>query len=128
MKILIDMNLSPDWIKVLNEAGIEAAHWSTVGDPRATDQTIFLWALTNGYIVFTNDLDFGTILAATQAEAPSVIQIRGQDVLPTSMGKRVISVLQEFEAQLEEGALITINFNRAKVRILPIERPDASRF
>jgi predicted nuclease of predicted toxin-antitoxin system len=27
------------------------------------------WALTNGYIVFTHDLDFGAILAATQANA-----------------------------------------------------------
>jgi predicted nuclease of predicted toxin-antitoxin system len=127
MKILIDMNLSPDWVRALSEAGLEAVHWSTVGDPRATDQTIFSWASENGYIVFTNDLDFGTILAATQAKAPSVIQIRGQDLLPASIEKQVIAALQKFAALLEEGALVTINFNRAKVRILPIERPDASR-
>jgi predicted nuclease of predicted toxin-antitoxin system len=30
------------------------------------DRTIMEWSLTNGYIVFTNDLDFGAILAATQ--------------------------------------------------------------
>jgi predicted nuclease of predicted toxin-antitoxin system len=126
MKILIDMNLSPDWVRALNEAGIEAVHWSTVGDPHATDQTIFSWASANGYIVFTNDLDFGTILAATQAKAPSVIQIRGQDLLPASIEKQVIAALQEFAALLEEGALVTINFNRAKVRILPIRRPESS--
>ena len=34
------------------------------------------WAVTHGYIVFTNDLDFGTLLAITQANAPSVIQVQ----------------------------------------------------
>lgn len=67
----------------------------------------------------------GTILAVTQAEASSVIQIRGQDVLPATMGNRVIDALQQFESMLEQGALITINFNRAKVRVLPIGKPDS---
>lgn len=51
---------------------------SNIGDPRATDRVIMNWASTNGYVVFTNDLDFGILLAATQAEAPSVIQVRTQ--------------------------------------------------
>jgi len=32
--------------------------------------------------VFTHDLDFGDILAATGAEAPSVIQVRTEDTTP----------------------------------------------
>ena len=31
MKILVDMNLSLEWIPVLEEAGFEAIHWSTIG-------------------------------------------------------------------------------------------------
>lgn len=69
MKILLDMNLSPLWIPVLAEAGIEAIHWSSVGDPGATDSTILNWAALNQYVIFTHDLDFGTLLAATQAQA-----------------------------------------------------------
>jgi predicted nuclease of predicted toxin-antitoxin system len=37
MKILIDMNLSPLWVDAFLEAGIEAVHWSTIGDPAAID-------------------------------------------------------------------------------------------
>jgi predicted nuclease of predicted toxin-antitoxin system len=125
MKILIDMNLSPDWIPVLSAQSIETLHWSTVGDPRAPDRTIFAWAKENGFVVFTNDLDFGAILAATQAEAPSVIQIRGQDLLPENMSTPVINALRQFESLLEDGALVTVNFNRAKVRILPLSKPDS---
>jgi len=39
------------------------------------------WAKDNGYVVFTHDLDFSALLAATQAECSSVIQVRTQDVL-----------------------------------------------
>ena len=65
MKILIDMNLSPDWVAVFGRYNISAVHWSTVGDPREKDSIIMEWARTNGYIVFTHDLDFGSLLAAT---------------------------------------------------------------
>jgi predicted nuclease of predicted toxin-antitoxin system len=117
------MNLSPDWVNVLNTAGIEAVHWSAIGDPRAPDREIFDWSRENGYVVFTNDLDFGAILAATQAEAPSVIQIRGQDILPEQISSSVINALRKYEPLLVNGALVTVNFNRSKVRILPITKP-----
>ena len=60
-------------------------HWSTV-DIRAADDVIMSWARENGFIVFTHDLDFGVLLALTQAENPSVIQVRTQDVFPECWG------------------------------------------
>lgn len=78
------------------------------------------WAKTNDYFVFTHDLDFGALLAAAQAEAPSVIQIRSQEVLPDQISNLVIAALRQFETQLEAGALITIDESRARARILPI--------
>jgi predicted nuclease of predicted toxin-antitoxin system len=125
MKLLIDMNLSPDWVPILRTVGIEAIHWSTIGDPRAPDRTIFSWVKENRFAAFTNDLDFGAILAATQAEAPSVIQILGQDILSENMSTPVIEALRQFEPLLETGALAIVNFNRAKVRISPIAKLDS---
>lgn len=78
MKILLDMNLSPDLIDRFSAYNIEAEHWISVGQPTAKDSEIMKFARESGYIVFTHDLDFGAILAATQAEAPSVIQARTQ--------------------------------------------------
>ncbi len=40
MKFLIDMNLSPRWVEVFVAAGLDATHWSAIGDPRATDRSI----------------------------------------------------------------------------------------
>ena len=83
---------------------------------------IFDWAKAHGYIVFTNDLDFGAILAATNAAGPSVIQLRVQDLMPDRLAPRLIAVLRQFQAELTEGALITVDERRSKARILPIRR------
>ena len=65
MKILIDMNLSPRWTEVFLENNIEAVHWSGIGSAHANDAEILNYAKAHGYVVFTHDLDFSTILAKT---------------------------------------------------------------
>ncbi|MBZ8182544.1 hypothetical protein G3T18_20995 [Oscillatoria salina IIICB1] len=92
-----------------------------MGDPAAPDRDIITWANTNGYVIFTNDLDFGAILAVTQVRSPSVIQVRTQDIFPSSIETIIIDSLRRFESELEAGALITIDLNRFRVRILPID-------
>ena len=126
MKILIDMNLSPDWCQALSQFGIESIHWANVGEPTVPDKILMEWAKSNGYIVFTHDLDFGSILAATQANAPSVIQVRVQDTFPEMLIDTVMAVLKQFEPQLLAGALITIDKNKSRVRILPIGTDTAN--
>lgn len=122
MKLVIDMNLSPLWCTFFEQAGYQAVHWSGVGDARATDRLITAWAKANEYIVFTHDLDFGTILAVTNADGPSVIQVREHDVLPEGMGEVVLRALKQFDDYLKAGALVTIDKSSLRVRILPINR------
>jgi predicted nuclease of predicted toxin-antitoxin system len=95
-------------------------HWSTVGDPKAADQTVMAWARENGYVVFTHDLDFGTVLALTRAVGPSVIQVRAHDVLPEHLETIVVPTLRTHEPQLLAGAIVTVDESRSKVRTLPI--------
>ncbi len=121
MKLLVDMNLSPDWVGLLKQAGWETLHWSSVGNHRAADSEIMAWAKQNGCVVFTHDLDFGTILALTQAEGPSVIQVRTQDVTPSAIEKLVVNALRQFQTQLEKGALIVLDEAQVRARILPLK-------
>lgn len=120
MRLLIDMNLSPRWVGLLASAGIEAVHWSTLGSPNALDSEIMAFAAAHGHVVLTHDLDFGAILAATQGEKPSVVQIRALDVSPDVIGKQVIVALGQVAAELEAGALLTVDPNRTRLRILPL--------
>ncbi len=120
IRILIDMNLSPDWAAELTASGWTSVHWSTVGDPRATDQEIMQWARINGFVIFTHDLDFGTMLALTHANGPSVIQVRGQNVLPDHMLAIVVAAIEEHESELANGALVVVDEAKSRVRVLPI--------
>jgi predicted nuclease of predicted toxin-antitoxin system len=122
MKIVIDMNLSPQWVSILKSAGHEAIHWSQVGTANAPDREIMEWARTNNHVIFTHDLDFGAILAATDANSPSVLQIRTQDVSPKTLSTVVLSSLKQFEERLNEGALVTVNENQSRARVLPLKR------
>lgn len=120
MRLLIDMNLSPEWVPALVDSGHAAVHWSSVGNPRALDTTIMDWAREHDWVVFTHDLDFGAILAATKANGPSVIQLRAQDVTPKVMLAVIVSALEGYGHHLTEGALMTVEPHRTRVRILPL--------
>lgn len=122
MKILIDMNLSPEWCRVLDGHGHACVHWSEAGDPRAGDAVIMKWARLNDHVVLTHDLDFGTILAFTQASAPSVVQIRMEDVLAPAMEMLLVNVFRDYEAELTAGALVVLEETKSRVRVLPLSR------
>jgi predicted nuclease of predicted toxin-antitoxin system len=119
-QLVIDMNLPPDWVDWLAQRGWQAVHWSTVGDPSAADSDIMAWAIANGRVVFTHDLDFGTLHALTHATGPSVIQVRTQDTYPDSIGGFVESALTQYASDLAAGALVTVEPSRNRVRILPL--------
>lgn len=120
IRLLVDMNLSPAWVPLLESAGFAAVHWSAIGLLNAPDRTIFSWARQNGYVVFTHDLDFGAMLAITGAESPSVFQIRTEDVSPEALGVRAISTISRFSTELAAGALIVVDEGRDRIRVLPL--------
>jgi len=120
MKLLVDMNLSPDWVPVLQAAGHDVIHWSTVGDLRAGDAQIRAWARKGGRVVFTHDLDFGTVLALTRQTGPSVNEVRTEDVTPSAIGPIMLTALRQFQTQLEHGALSVVEESRRRVRIRPL--------
>jgi predicted nuclease of predicted toxin-antitoxin system len=120
MQVLVDMNLSPGWVGYLTEAGFEAIHWSDVGPGSAPDEELMLWAAERNYIVLTADLDFGAILAATQRRRPSVVQVRSDLLTPQAIGSAVVVALRQAQQELLDGALVSVDPVRARLRILPI--------
>ena len=120
MRLLLDMNLSPEWVPFLHGHGFEAVHWSAIGAGNAPDTEIMQWARENRCVVFTHDLDFGILLAHSKDRGPSVMQVRTQDVSPDHLGPLVLSALRAHGETLENGALLTIDEAKSRVRILPI--------
>ena len=78
------------------------------------------YAKLNAFVVMTHDLDFGAILAATQGEKQSVVQIRAEDVRPPAIGNQIVNALRQMAAELDRGALLSIDTNQTRLRLLPL--------
>ena len=124
MNLLIDMNLSPRWVERLTTAGHLAIHWSSVGHSNATDNELMSYAAKHDFVVITQDLDFGAILAATRGKKPSVIQIRSDNLSPHDILELVLAALDQTVNELASGALVTIDAARARLRLLPLRSED----
>jgi predicted nuclease of predicted toxin-antitoxin system len=120
MRFIVDMNLSPAWTGYLISAGHDAIHWSAVGQANSPDADIMRWAADNDRIVFTSDLDFAAILAASDGRRPSVVQLRSDILRPGRVGEIVLSALKGAQNELEAGALLTIDAARARLHIFPL--------
>ncbi|HMO95426.1 MAG TPA: DUF5615 family PIN-like protein [Tepidiformaceae bacterium] len=120
MKIVVDMNVEPSWIDVLVSAGHDAVHWSQVGRGSEPDDEILRWAISSKSVVLTQDLDFGAILAATGGELPSVVLLRSRNGRPKRAASDVLWVLSRYTAELASGALVVVDPDAHRVRMLPL--------
>jgi predicted nuclease of predicted toxin-antitoxin system len=120
LKLLFDMNISPNAADYFASRGFECIHWQKVGAPGATDAEIMRYARENGFIVVTLDLDFGTILSVTQVSSPSVVQIRAKETLSEKVLSLVSDALYRTKEELLNGAILTIDVDRIRLRLLPI--------
>ena len=121
MRLLIDMNLTLRWVDFLRNAEHIAVHWSSVGPNSAKDGEICDYARQHAFVLLTNDLDFPQILAHTRQAGPSVVLLRGEPLVPESRGSALLRALQDCEAELNQGAIVTLDWSdRARARVLPL--------
>jgi predicted nuclease of predicted toxin-antitoxin system len=121
MLLLVDMNLTPRWVQLLHDAGHEAVHWSSVGDPQAPDREICAYAREHGQAVLTNDLDFPQILAYSQHDGPSVVLRRGEPLVPEIRGAALLQALRDCETELARGAIVSLDWSGpTRARVLPL--------
>ena len=120
MRVLVDMNLSPEWVHVLGAFGIEATHWSYVGVCSADDAELFRYARERRFVLLTQDLDFNEILFETGCDGPSTVLLRVGDELDEVIRGRVASAIQQHLQELEAGALLVVKADRVRIRSLPL--------
>lgn len=122
MRFLVDANLSPTLVDLLEAAGHQAAHVARVLTPDASDDVVLAWAAEHGHVVVTADTDFGELHALARTAAPSVILFRRQSGRRASnQAALILEHLADVEDDLERGAIVTVEAARIRVRALPIE-------
>jgi predicted nuclease of predicted toxin-antitoxin system len=90
-------------VEALGHAGIEARHWSTVGDGAASDREVFQWARRHDCVVLTHDLDFARILALAGGRSPSVVLLRTHRLLPGESATTLVNMLRRHATEIAKG-------------------------
>jgi predicted nuclease of predicted toxin-antitoxin system len=125
MRFLADMGISQRVVTWLNEQGHHAVHLRDQGLQRLEDRDIFAKAFQKSRIILTWDLDFAEILALSGPQIVSAVIFRLHNTRSVHVIQRLERVLMESAQDLEEGAIISVEERRHRVRLLPIgrERP-----
>lgn len=101
--------------------GYDTKHLREEGLQRLSDKDIFAKARKESRIILTFDLDFGAITALAGTKLPSVIIFRLQDERPENVNTILQQILKETQEKLKQGAVISANEKRFRVRCLPIK-------
>jgi len=125
MNFLLNENIPPSLAGLLQNIGWNAKHvWDLelIGKP---DHVIVDFAVQNDLIIITHDLDYGRIVSLSGEKKPSVITFR-LDRISTSILFDLISTNRiQLEHYLQLGALLTIDSEKIRYRLLPIKKEKA---
>ena len=121
MKFLADMGVSSSTVEWLKSNGFEAKHLREEELQKLPDKDIFSKAQKEGRVILTFDLDFGEIAALAGTMLPSVIIFRLQDQTPRNVNRLLKQILDNTKEELKQGAIISANEKRFRVRRLPIQ-------
>lgn len=120
MRLLLDQGLPRTGAQLLREAGIDTVHVGEIGYSSAEDAEILAVARTNKRVIVTLDADFHSLLAHSGATTPSVIRIRIEGLRADPLANLLRTVCAQCEAELEEGAVVTVQPGRIRIHRLPL--------
>lgn len=122
MRFLADMCMSLLTGVWLREQGHDAVHLEELGLRQLADPEIIAMSRVEDRILLTMDLDFGYLLAVSEANLPSVILFRLSDQRSEIVNQRLAEVLANYGGRLEKGVIVSVTDHAARLRKLPIQR------
>ena len=124
MRFLADMGVSAGVVQWLRQQGHEAKHLREEGLQRLPNGDIFAKAMAESRVVLTFDLDFSEIAATARGPIVSVISFRLHNARARHVIDRLAAILPHVSSALEEGAIVSVEEGRHRVRHLPIGHSD----
>jgi predicted nuclease of predicted toxin-antitoxin system len=122
MRFLADMGISQGVVTWLQAQGHDAIHLRDQGLHRLENGEIFTKAFRESRITLTWDLDVAEILALSGRHTVSAVIFRLVNTRTPHVIERLARVLQESARDLEDGAIISVEEGRHRVRLLPLGR------
>jgi predicted nuclease of predicted toxin-antitoxin system len=116
VKFLADMGVSPVTVAFLRKLGYDAVRLPEVGLERRTDADVIAYAVREGQVMLTFDLDYPALLALNPSSRVSAIIFRALSAKPKWINQRLGEILPLLEDALTEGAVAVVEDRRIRVR------------
>jgi predicted nuclease of predicted toxin-antitoxin system len=120
MRVLADMHVAPRTVAFLRSLGHDAVRVDELLQSTATDEAIVAVAIRDGRCIVTQDLDFSAIVALSGRTVPSVISLRLSSARVERVNAVLQAVLPAVESDVLEGAIVTVQDGRVRLRRLPL--------
>ena len=105
----------------LRKAGHDALHVRDRGLQRAQDEEIYSLAENESRVLISSDTDFGTLLALSRQNKPSIILFRrASDRRPEKQIALLLSNLPIIQEALDQGSIVVLEQSRLRIHTLPI--------
>ncbi|MBN3896675.1 MAG: DUF5615 family PIN-like protein [Nostoc sp. NOS(2021)] len=120
IRLLADMNISPQTVAVLQGEGWDIIRVSDVLPATTSDLEILEFARQENRVVVTQDLDFSMLLALGGYNQPSLVTLRLSLTDTDIITKRLMNTIPQVEQILREGGAVTIEDTAVRTRRLPM--------
>ncbi len=119
-KFIADIHISPLTVKELQKKGYDIIRVTDKLPATSLDKEIIQLAYQEKAVIITQDLDFSAIIAQSGLNGPSVISLRVANAKPDIITRILITVLPLIEAELREGAIVSIDEKEYRIKKLPV--------
>mgnify|MGYP001281172933 CR=1 FL=1 len=122
MKFLLNENISPSLSGKLSTIKLDSVHVKDVDLIGEPDIRIIEYAIVHGFTIITHDLDYSRIISLSAKEKPSVITVRIDKISSEILFSLIKNNINNLVPYLKKGALVTLEEDKIRFRLLPVER------
>jgi predicted nuclease of predicted toxin-antitoxin system len=120
MRLLADLHIAPRTVQFLRSLGHDVPRVTDLLPATASDETIVERAAQDQRVILTQDLDMTAIIALSRRQYPSLVTLRLSSVRIDFVNAVLQRTLPVLEHELQQGALVTIEDSRVRLRRLPL--------
>ena len=120
IRLMADMNISPQTVSALQQQGWDIIRVPDVLPANTSDEEILNFCRQENRAIVSFDLDFSMLVALSGGDRPSLITLRLSSTNPEVVTQRLLEVVPQIEAELQQGSVVKIGNETVRIRRLPI--------
>jgi predicted nuclease of predicted toxin-antitoxin system len=115
-RLLVDQNVRIEVAEALREDGHEVVRPCETGVARRDDETLFRWAIDNGFTILTFDVDFAERVYWNPEPHLGIVRLRLEPQTPAHVLPVVRAFLEIYPPEHLRNALVVLTKRKVRIR------------